>query len=108
MSLPELIDIRPAEAQARVAQGAVLLDVREDFELRIASVKGALHIPMGQVPERIGELDKTREIVCMCHHGGRSAGVAGFLLQNGFQKVVNLDGGISAWAAEIDPSVPQY
>ena len=98
----------PKEAQARISAGAVLLDVREDMELRIASVKGALHIPMGQIQARLGELDRTREIVCMCHHGMRSEGVAEFLRENGFTLVANLEGGIAAWTAEVDPSVPQY
>ena len=105
---PPLVEISAKEAQGKIAAGAVLLDVREAFELQVASVKGALHIPMGQIPARIGELDRAREIVCMCHHGMRSAGVAGYLIEQGFGKVVNLSGGISAWASEVDPSVPQY
>lgn len=105
---PPLVEIPAKEARERIAAGAVLLDVREAFELQMASVKGALHIPMGQIPARIGELDRAQEIVCMCHHGMRSANVAGYLLQNGFTRVLNLSGGIAAWAAEVDPSVPQY
>ena len=103
-----LQEISASEARDRVAKGAVLLDVREPFELQVASVKGALAIPMGQIPARLGELDRGRELVCMCHHGMRSANVAGYLLQNGFTRVLNLSGGIAAWAAEVDPSVPQY
>lgn len=96
------------EAQQKILAGAILLDVREDVELRIASVKGALHIPMGQIPGRIAEIDRSREVVCMCHHGMRSESVAEYLRDNGFARVANLEGGIAAWSAEVDASVPQY
>lgn len=105
---PVLREIRAKEAQERMAQGALLLDVREDIELTMSAVKGARHIPMGQVPERLSELPKEAEIVCMCHHGQRSAGVAGFLREQGYMNVASLAGGIAAWAAEVDPSVGQY
>ncbi len=91
-----------------MGQGAVLLDVREPMELRIASVKEALHIPMGQVPDRLAEIERGREILCMCHHGQRSAAVAEYLAEQGYAKVANVSGGIAAWAAVVDPSIPQY
>ncbi len=86
----------------------VLLDVREPFELELASVAGALHIPMRHVPERLSELDPAAKIVVMCHHGVRSAAVCGFLRSQGFEDVHNLEGGIDAWSSEVDPSVPGY
>lgn len=86
----------------------VLLDVREPFELQLASVEGALHIPMRHVPERLSELDPRARIVVMCHHGVRSAAVCGFLRSQGFEDVHNLEGGIDAWSSEVDPSVPLY
>ena len=86
----------------------VLLDVREPEELALASLPGALHIPMGEVPGRLHELDPDAEIVVMCHHGIRSASVAEFLARREFSHVVNLAGGIDAWSATVDPSVPRY
>ena len=105
---PELHEIRAKDALERQKAGAILLDVREPFELDVASVKGTLNIPMNQVPDRLAEIPKDREILCMCHHGMRSAGVGSFLLSKGYTKVLNLSGGIAAWSSEVDPSVPQY
>jgi rhodanese-related sulfurtransferase len=66
-----------------------------------------LHMPMQTIPARLHELDKTRPIACLCHHGGRSMQVASFLMQHGFE-VVNVAGGIHAWSAQVDPSIPVY
>ena len=104
----ELPEISAQDAAARQKAGSILLDVREPFELGIASVKGTLNIPMNQVPDRLAEIPQDREILCMCHHGGRSAAVGEFLLSKGYPKVLNLTGGIASWSAEVDPSVPQY
>jgi adenylyltransferase/sulfurtransferase len=100
----------PAEFAERRAAGEdfVLLDVREPRELAVASVAGALHIPMAQVPARLAELDRERHIVVMCHSGGRSQAVAGFLQHQGYSRVSNLMGGIARWSREVDPSVPLY
>lgn len=83
----------------------MLMDVREPAELQQAAVDGAVHIPMGAVPERLAELDRDKTILCMCHLGGRSAQVAAYLRAQGFTRVINVAGGIEAWAAEVDPSV---
>ena len=86
-----------------------LLDVREPDELVTASVREPhVAIPMGDIPERIGELPKDQTLVVMCHHGGRSARVVGYLEANGFTNAVNLAGGIDAYALKADPSVPRY
>ena len=87
---------------------AVLLDVREAAELEAAAIARAMHIPMQEVPQRLAELDPASTILCMCHLGGRSAMVAEYLAQQGYEKVLNVAGGIDAWAAEIDPSLPRY
>jgi adenylyltransferase/sulfurtransferase len=84
-----------------------LLDVREPFEHEIANLKGLL-IPLGELPARLKELDKEREIVVYCHHGNRSRRAAEFLTRQGFRSVTNLAGGIEAWAIEIDPTMPRY
>lgn len=85
-----------------------LLDVREPWEVATAALPGAIAIPMGQIASRVGELDASRPVVCVCHHGMRSMQVAMFLDRKGFGEVWNLTGGIDAWAREVDPSCPTY
>jgi rhodanese-related sulfurtransferase len=67
-----------------------------------------VHIPMGEISDRVAELDRKKEIVVICRSGGRSAQVAQFLERQGFEKVFNLAGGILAWSRVIDPRIPQY
>jgi rhodanese-related sulfurtransferase len=86
----------------------ILLDVREPREFEYCHIAGSLHMPMNDVPARIGELTPEREIVCICHHGMRSASVAGFLERQGFRNVVNLTGGVDAWAVQVEPDMPRY
>jgi rhodanese-related sulfurtransferase len=97
-----------AEKLRGSAPGLVLLDVREDEERATAKIEPSVHIPMQQVPGRTQELPKDRTVVVYCHHGGRSEMVAGFLAGQGFDRVVNLEGGIDAWSRKVDPSVPRY
>lgn len=106
MNIPE---ITPTEFVARRDRGAALtlLDVREDWELGIASIPGAVHIPMADVHARIDELDRSKEVVVMCRSGRRSLQVAELLQQNGFT-VVNLAGGILAWSSEVDATIATY
>jgi len=72
------------------------------------SIEGAVHIPMNTLPESLDRLTRDHPIVVMCHVGGRSAQVCAWLNSNGFENAVNLEGGISAWSEEIDPSIPTY
>ena len=90
------------------SSSVVLLDVRQAEELDIASLPGATHIPLNELPARMAELDKTRPIVAMCHHGVRSEMAGRLLERNGFAEVAHLSGGIDAWSQDIDPSVPRY
>jgi rhodanese-related sulfurtransferase len=86
-----------------------LLDVREDWETQVSPVPAQhRHIPMGQIADRIGELDPHSETVVICRSGGRSLQVANYLGGRGFSSVHNLAGGILAWSREVDPSIPQY
>ncbi len=85
-----------------------LLDVREPWEFELCHLAGAKPLPMHLVPARIDELDREREIVVICHHGGRSMQVALFLERNGFSAVHNLQGGVEAWAQEVDPTMRRY
>jgi len=84
-----------------------ILDVREPFEFQIAQIGGKL-IPQNEVPLRLSEIPREREIVVQCKSGGRSQRIAEFLKQEGFPSVVNLAGGILAWSDEIDPTVRKY
>ena len=90
----------------------IVLDVREPNELERASVKAdgfeLVHIPMGVIPPRLGELDPSRPVACLCHHGARSMRVAAFLEYQGFQHIANISGGINAWSNQLDPTVPRY
>ena len=86
----------------------VLLDVREPEEVAIVRLPGAVHIPMGEVPGRLHELDPDKEIIVYCHHGVRSLHVAQFLVQRDFDRVSNLTGGIDAWAIEVEPGMARY
>ena len=104
-------NLTPQQFLDRRNAGAVqtLLDVREDWEIQLAPVPSPhLHIPMGQVAERLGELDPNVTTVVICRSGGRSAEVARFLAGRGFTNVFNLAGGILAWSRDLDPKIPQY
>lgn len=100
------------QKQSELNKSVLLIDVREEWELETAKVKAdgfeMVHIPMQTVPAHLDQLDPHRPIACLCHHGSRSQQVADFLKQNGFDKVVNISGGIHAWSTEVDRSVPQY
>lgn len=85
-----------------------LLDVREPWEFEICHIRGSSLMPMSSVPERIRELDRSAETVVICHHGVRSYEVAMFLEQQGFAKVINLRGGVEAWAQQADLIMPTY
>ena len=101
--------LTPADAQALLKQpGTVLLDVREPWEYTQVHVEGSRHIPMGQVPDRLDELDPASQYVVMCHHGGRSQRVADFLASKGYGRVANLGGGIDAWSLQVDPNLARY
>ncbi len=98
------------ELKALREQGAphVLVDVRENSEHSLCKIEGAVLIPLGKLPARIGELPRDRTIVVHCHHGGRSARAVQLLHESGWPKAVNLAGGIDAWSKHVDPSIPRY
>ena len=102
------ISVRRLEEMRKTGEEHTLLDIREEEELAISSIDGAVHIPMNTLPENLDQLTKDHPIVVMCHVGGRSSQVCVWLNSNGFENAVNLEGGISAWSADIDPSVPSY
>lgn len=104
--------IRPAELKdwlddPRRAK-PLLLDVREPWEFERCHLDGAELLPMASIPSRYGQIDPQREVVVICHHGVRSFHVARFLEHNGFTNVINLTGGVDAWAKEVDPKMAIY
>jgi sulfur-carrier protein adenylyltransferase/sulfurtransferase len=103
-------DITATELAARMQHGnhLRLLDVREPHELQISNLEGATLIPLGQLASRLSELDSAEEMVVFCKAGTRSARALELLLSAGFRKVKNLQGGINAWAQEVDHSLPIY
>ena len=96
----------------QAAGPALLLDVREPWEVALAPLQldatPQLHIPMGELPGRLAEIDPAQSVVCICHHGVRSAQVVAFLHHRGYPLVYNLAGGVDAWSVQIDPAVPRY
>ena len=102
--------ISPTELNERLKNGEKvnLIDVRELWEYETAHLEGAKLLPLSEFNEWIDDLKPEEEIVVMCHHGIRSANVCMFLLRNGFEKVINLDGGIDLWSKEVDEKVPLY
>lgn len=110
--------VRPAQLaawiQSHAAAGrpAVVLDVREPWELAVASIQpdgfALAAIPMNLVPVRLRELDRSQPVAVLCHHGARSQQVAMFLRHQGFSDVANIAGGIDLWSCELDPGVPRY
>ncbi len=104
LSAPELAHWLADDARPR----PVLLDVREPWEMQICQIAGSQPMPMREVPQRFEDIDPARPVVCICHHGGRSAHVAMFLDRAGYREVYNLTGGVDAWARQVDRSMPTY
>jgi rhodanese-related sulfurtransferase len=102
ISVHELADMRSAGEEHTV------LDVREARELDICRLEGALHVPMAEIPAHTDDLPTNQLLVVICHHGARSQMVVDFLRSAGFDNAVNLDGGIDAWACDIDQSMLRY
>ena len=108
-------EMAPADLVARCRAGELwqLLDVREPWEVTAACIEETdqmpiKNIPMSEIPARYTELESSEPVAVLCHSGGRSARVAGFLVQQGFARVANVSGGIDAWSSEVDPSIPRY
>ncbi len=85
-----------------------IVDVREDWEVEIVRLDEALHIPLNEIPDRLEELDRDTPVAVLCHSGGRSARVAGYLVEQGFTRVANVLGGIDAWSREVDTGLGRY
>ncbi len=106
LNIPQ-ITVQELKRRLDAGEDLMVLDVREPYEYQIANIGGTL-IPMNEVPRRLAEIDRNREIVVQCRSGGRSQRIAEFLAQQGYPNVKNLAGGILAWADQIDPKVQKY
>lgn len=105
-----VIEISALNLQKRLQNKVtlLLLDVREQHEFEYAHIEGSQHIPLGQIPQRIAEIDSSHECVVICHHGIRSQQAATFLVNSGFTNIYNLSGGIDAWSVDCDNTVLRY
>lgn len=120
LSARDLAALCAAPASPSSPSLPLLLDVREPWKFELAAVRidgaSTLHIPMNDVPDRLGEIDAARAgadqavrpVVCICHHGMRSAQVVAFLQRQGMAPVYNLAGGTEAWSTQVDARVPRY
>ena len=106
--VPSTIDVGTLDSWRSSGMDLAILDVREDWELEICKIEGALHIPLQQLPGRAAELPTDRPIVTVCHHGMRSQHAMQWLRGAGLSQAVNLEGGIDAWARKIDPTMGTY
>lgn len=104
--------IAPSELHAWRADAArpapLVVDVREPWELERCALSDSVHVPMHELPARLAELPRGRDVVVVCHHGVRSRLAARFLAGAGFDPVWNLAGGVEAWAADVDPALTRY
>ena len=102
------IDVKTLNEKIFNKENFILLDVRTDSEYFLSNIEGAIHIPMNDIPNKLNTIDKSKEIIVQCKSGKRSAKVCQFLLNNNYENVKNLKGGIIAWANEIDPTIMVY
>ncbi len=102
------IDVKELAALRRSGGSYQIIDVREPWETEICGLPDALGLPLMSLPSRTAEIARDRPVVVVCHHGVRSGQVVAWLREQGFEKAVNLRGGIDAWAAEIDPEMATY
>lgn len=109
MGAPNYRSITPQQLKEKLETGEKpeLLDVREPWEFATARIEGSRLIPLGEMPDRVSELDPDRETIVICHHGTRSAYVTQSLDRSGFSNVLNLEGGLDAYS-QVDEKVPRY
>jgi rhodanese-related sulfurtransferase len=103
-------EIAPEELKARLdrREPIVLVDVRDDWEVRLCALDNAVHIPVHELEFRTEELDRADDIVVYCHQGVRSAAAVDYLRAQGFEKARNLAGGLDHWARRVDPAMRRY
>ena len=106
----EALDLSPADLHRRLQAGddLQLIDVREEIEFEYCHLPGSRLIPLDELPRRAAEIRTEGPVVVICHHGVRSAHAAGYLRHLGRTNVLNLRGGVDAWALQVDPNFPVY
>ena len=103
-----VVSVSDLAEKRRNGESIILLDVREPFEVEIAAIDGSTLIPLGELEQRLGELDQSKEILVLCKSGVRSAAAVELLRRSGIGKVFNVAGGIDAWADEVDAEMQKY
>jgi len=106
----QMPEITATELKQRLDNGddIQIVDVREAHEVAVAKIPNTIHIPLGQVLNRMSEIDSNKETVVHCKMGGRSQQAVDLMKQNGFKHALNMTGGITAWSDKVDPTVPKY
>lgn len=104
----ESLDAAGLKQQIDAGQTLFLLDVREPWEFELCHIAGSVNIPMSRIVNSLEELDRSKATVVICHHGNRSYHVGNYLLNNGFERIINLEGGVNAWADRIEPQMARY
>ena len=102
------LTVQQLAEQIKAGTAPIIIDVREPYEYQHARIEGAILKPLGEIYQWARELDKDQAYVLQCHTGSRSYQAAFMLERLGFKQIANLVGGIDAWSAQIDPTVPQY
>ena len=104
------MDVSPIELQDELARKTplVLLDVREPWEFDVCHLEGSILMPMGSLPQRLGEIDQAAAVVTICHTGARAMQAARYLQANGIPNVRRLVGGVEGWALNVDRAMARY
>lgn len=102
------ISVQELDAMRKEGKDHMLLDIREPQEVAICAIDRSEHIPMNTLPDNLARIPKDKPVVVMCHVGGRSWQVTQWLRAQGYENAVNLEGGIAAWSAAIDPKMATY
>ena len=104
------MDVTAVTLRDELARGekVVLVDVREDWEVELCRIPGSLHVPLAELPGRMAELEPGARVVAICHKGARSLQAARYLQANGFAGARSLQGGVDAWAVNVDPAIARY
>ena len=107
-SFPQQCEAEELQSMLQSSDAPCLIDVREKWEVDICQLPGAIHIPLGQLPNRLDDLPRDRDIVVYCHHGVRSLQASSMIRMAGFSRSTSLRGGIDAWANRIDVNIKKY
>jgi rhodanese-related sulfurtransferase len=105
---PLQIDGPALDKIRRENQDLTILDVREPWEVAICAIPGSINVPLSTLPQNLDNLPGRGPLVVLCHHGMRSMQAVAWLRQNGFENATNLQGGIDAWARQVDTSMATY